>query len=274
VAGSYNQHSLYIWDQSNWSLVKILTGQKGEALLDVAWHPVRPIIASVAQGVVNIWSQPLVENWSAYAPDFKELEENEEYEERESEFDIEDEDKSITDRGDEDNDLDHLVDVTAVPVIPAFCSSDEEYEEDHLDWVPIAPEVEDPEEPGWGQLEPSLNSYLVDSVNGKMSISVQQAEEKGRAENGTPQVESEVGRNNLVESEVGGDNLVESEVGEDENIESRIVGSVVEEGERSINRPKQFGKEGTSPSKKEGTPPSKKEGTPPSKKLKTDRKES
>ena len=116
----------------------------------------------------------------------------------------------------------------------------------------------------------------MDSVNGKMSISVQHTEEKGRAQNGSPQVESEVGGDNLVESEVGGDNLVESEVGgdnlvelevgEDENIESRIVGSVVEEGERSINRPKQFGKEGTSPSKKEGTPPSKK--------LKTDRTES
>lgn len=36
VAGSHRQHALYIWDKATGSLVKMLTGQKGETLLDIA----------------------------------------------------------------------------------------------------------------------------------------------------------------------------------------------------------------------------------------------
>lgn len=89
VGGSANkgEHKIYIWDRAG-RLVKILEGPK-EALIDLAWHPVRPIIVSVSlTGLIYIWAKDYVENWSAFAPDFKELEENEEYVEREDEFDL------------------------------------------------------------------------------------------------------------------------------------------------------------------------------------------
>ena len=65
-------------------------------MLDVTWHPRRPIIASTStHGVVYIWAVQRTENWSAFAPDFKELEENVEYIEREDEFDHVDENQIV-----------------------------------------------------------------------------------------------------------------------------------------------------------------------------------
>ena len=86
-SASKGEHKIYIWDRAG-HLVKILEGPK-EALIDLAWHPVHPIIVSVSlTGLVYIWAKDHTENWSAFAPDFKELEENEEYVEREDEFDL------------------------------------------------------------------------------------------------------------------------------------------------------------------------------------------
>lgn len=86
-SASKGEHKIYVWDRAGY-LVKILEGPK-EAVIDLAWHPVRPIVVSVSlTGLVYIWAKDFTENWSAFAPDFKELEENEEYVEREDEFDL------------------------------------------------------------------------------------------------------------------------------------------------------------------------------------------
>jgi COMPASS component SWD1 len=146
-AGSARQHALYVWEKSIGNLVKILHGTKGELLLDVVWHPVRPIIASISSGLVSIWAQNQVENWSAFAPDFKELDENVDYEERESEFDIDDEDKSVDLAAESKCDEEIEVNVTQIEPVAAFCSSDEELEDENaLQFLPIAPDVEDPED--------------------------------------------------------------------------------------------------------------------------------
>ncbi|KAN0040120.1 hypothetical protein ACTA71_012010 [Dictyostelium dimigraforme] len=94
VVGGMNHksiHSIFIWSVSG-SLVKDLEGPK-EGLVDVIWHPLRPIIVSISfTGVIYVWTAYFEENWSSFAPDFQELEENLEYVENEDEFDVKDSD--------------------------------------------------------------------------------------------------------------------------------------------------------------------------------------
>eukprot|EP00039_Didymoeca_costata_P013244 m.198402 g.198402 ORF g.198402 m.198402 type:complete len:467 (-) comp15716_c0_seq24:3311-4711(-) len=132
------QHLIYIWDREG-NLLRTIEGPK-EGLLHVVWHPVRRVIASTStHGVVYIWGVQQTENWSAFAPDFKELDENVEYIEREDEFDIIDDGNVDKDREEEETED---VDVVTIDE-PHFGSSDEEPIEDELVHIPVNLTIED-----------------------------------------------------------------------------------------------------------------------------------
>ncbi|CAH2053164.1 unnamed protein product [Thlaspi arvense] len=126
------EHKIYIWDRAG-HLVKILEGPK-EALIDLAWHPVHPLIVSVSlAGLVYIWAKDYTENWSAFAPDFKELEENEEYVEREDEFDLIPETEKVKVLGvNEDEDVD-------IETVENDAFSDSDISVDELRYLPAEP---------------------------------------------------------------------------------------------------------------------------------------
>lgn len=136
--GSARQHSLQIWETETGTIKKMLQGTKGELLLDVQWHPLRPIVASISSGLISIWARPQIENWSAFAPDFRELEENQEYDERESEFDAEDEDNHQNTNKETNVEESEDVDVIEVqPEAELISSDEEEVDSNCLDYIPI-----------------------------------------------------------------------------------------------------------------------------------------
>jgi len=89
----HSGHSIHVWSKAGGRLVKCLAGPR-ESLLDLAWHPLRPFLATCTMdGRVHVWGTDISESWSAFAPNFEELNANEEYVEREDEFDITNEDE-------------------------------------------------------------------------------------------------------------------------------------------------------------------------------------
>ncbi|KAJ2786897.1 chromatin binding protein [Coemansia interrupta] len=81
------EHNMYIWDKFSGSLVKMLTGPN-ELLEDFAVHPLRPVYASISTfGIIYLWTRVPQQNWNAFAPGFRELEENVDFIEPEDQFD-------------------------------------------------------------------------------------------------------------------------------------------------------------------------------------------
>ncbi|KAG6865388.1 hypothetical protein C0991_003091 [Blastosporella zonata] len=89
-------HKIYIWDISNDGQFATSLDGGRDPLVDIHWHPSKSSIASTTkEGNILIWHSPNPERWGAFAGGFEEVDENIEYEEREDEFDIEDEEEML-----------------------------------------------------------------------------------------------------------------------------------------------------------------------------------
>lgn len=95
IASTFGQSSqdLYMWETSLGSLIKILEGSN-EELIDVKWNYPRCTVGSTGldSGSIYLWLVQFPQKWSALAPDFVEIEENIDYQEKEDEFDYINED--------------------------------------------------------------------------------------------------------------------------------------------------------------------------------------
>lgn len=69
------------------NLQKLLEGPK-EQIISIDWHPSRTLLlSSTDRGKIYVWARKRLENWSAFAPHFNEIQMNEMYLEKEDEFD-------------------------------------------------------------------------------------------------------------------------------------------------------------------------------------------
>jgi len=132
------EHAIHIWNRENGQLILKLDGPK-ESIWDLAWHPSRTILASCGQsGKVLIWAKHYAENYSAFAPNFKELEENEEYLEREDEFDLVDEQTAVKKKLEEEEAVE--VDITSIDDEMGSSSCPLPQIEDELVYLPVVPD--------------------------------------------------------------------------------------------------------------------------------------
>ncbi|GIL51494.1 hypothetical protein Vafri_7470 [Volvox africanus] len=152
VTAAKAQLHIFIWNRPLGNMERILEGPK-ESALELAWHPLRSLLLSCSSsGRIYIWAKVHAENWSAFAPDFKELDENTEYVEREDEFDwntpgaggelgIPGASDGTGGNGEADP-ASIVLDVVAREPHPAFSSDDEDSSAQELLYLPVVIERE------------------------------------------------------------------------------------------------------------------------------------
>jgi COMPASS component SWD1 len=129
-AAHRHEHRFYFFSVFSGRMLKNLEGPK-EGILDLVWHPTQPIIASVSTtGTIYVWGTHIDETWSSFTPGFIQLEQNEEYIEREDEFDATD-------------DLDSIPNLPGAPVRkkPKFREPDST---EFIDILTVDPLLDDP----------------------------------------------------------------------------------------------------------------------------------
>eukprot|EP00798_Chlamydomonas_sp_ICE-L_P031591 gene31591-6785_t len=153
AAATKSTHHIYVWNRLYGNMERVLEGPM-DGIVAMVWHHLRSVLLSVSStGRIYCWARAYAENWSAFAPDFKELEENREYVEREDEFDWDTAEATAANQsvknskenealGEDDED----VDILTLEVEKVFSSDNDDDEPDHqLHYLPvqIEPDVED-----------------------------------------------------------------------------------------------------------------------------------
>eukprot|EP00884_Botryococcus_braunii_P022577 jgi/Botrbrau1/9002/Bobra.0148s0105.1 len=125
---SKEEHKIWVWPKASFQPARQLSGEVKEGVAFMAAHPYNNSIITVgaSTGHIHVWQHLFHEDWSAFAPGFKKLEQNEEYDEAEDEFDINSNHDDEQGAGEMLPEEDSDVDIVTNEDIRLFSSDDED----------------------------------------------------------------------------------------------------------------------------------------------------
>ncbi|XP_039284976.1 retinoblastoma-binding protein 5 homolog isoform X2 [Nilaparvata lugens] len=136
-AGALNKNELFIWKRELGNLVEVLRWRNGRGFQDIDWHPTDPSIICLSISSVTLWKPIPSDNWPAFIPGFKELDDNIVDDERDLDFYISNGNRKVVKQNKDDED-DELLEVDVVTVSPNRTNS--ELQKNALLYLPAFPE--------------------------------------------------------------------------------------------------------------------------------------